>query len=366
MAKGYLNRPKETKKRFISHYLGPRLNATGDLVRREVDRKFEFVGRTDTQVKIRGFRVEPGEIEAALSQHPGVWESVVTAREDVPGSRRLVAYIVPIHQSAPAISNLRSFLSQKLPDYMVPSAFVSLDALPLTSNGKVDHTSLPAPDLLRPNLTETLVLPRNEKELQLTKIWESVLDTHPIGVKDNFFELGGHSLLAVSLFTKIEKMFGSNLPLATLFQAPTVEQLAELLIQEGWSPPWSSLVAVQPNGSKPPFFLVHGGGGHVLHCYELAVHLDAEQPLYGLQAQGLDGRKPPYTRIEDMARHYINEMRSLFPEGPYFLGGRSGGGVVAFEMGQQLIRDGHEVPLLILFDTGRPDRRHSQQVFRAS
>jgi acyl carrier protein len=215
-------------------------------------------------VKIRGFRIELGEIEAMLGQHPGVQETVVMVREDVPGNKRLVAYVVVNQALAPTIPQLHEFLKQKLPEYMVPAAIVLLEALPLTPNGKVDRRALPVPDTARPELQEAFVAPRDNLELQLAQIWEDVLNVRPIGVTDNFFNLGGHSLLAVRLMAQIQQQFGQNLPLATLFQAPTIEQLATTVRQPTRSEDWSPLVKIQQGGSKRPFFCLPGAGGNVL------------------------------------------------------------------------------------------------------
>ena len=357
LARGYLNRPDLTQNKFIPNTFSnepeARLYKTGDLARYLPDGNIEFLGRIDQQVKIRGFRIELGEIEAVLSQNPAVLQTVAIAREDVPGDKRLVAYVVPNPEQAPTSSELRRFLKQKLPDYMVPSTFVMLETLPLTPNGKVDRRALPAPDQVR-QPEETFVAPQDELELQLKKIWEKVLGIRSISVKDDFFDLGGNSLLAVRVFSNIEKIFGKNLTLSTLLLAPTVEQLASILRQKGWSPSWESLVAIQPRGSKPPLFCVHAVAGDILFYRNLLPYLGSNQPVYGLQAQGLDGKKPPLTQIEEMAACYIKELQIIQPEGPYFLVGYCLGGIVAFEMAQQLLVKGQKVAELVLIDSPCP------------
>ena len=372
LSRGYFHQPKLTTEKFIPNPFScdfeSRLYKTGDLARYLSDGNIEYLGRLDNQVKIRGFRIELGEIEALLAQHPNIQQTVVTARVDNPENQRLVAYIVPHPEQTPTTDELRHFLKQKLPEYMVPSAFVLLDTLPLTPNGKIDRRALPAPDSTRLDSANTYLAPRDELEFQLTKIWEQILGIQPIGVRDNFFELGGHSILAVKLFWQIEKTFSKNLPLAILFQSGTVEALAKIICQEEdiarnlalvntldqSKSSWSSLLEIQPNGSKPPFFCIHGLGGEVLCFRELALHLGSDQPFYALQPQGLDGKQPLHTRIEDMATHYIQEIQTLQPNGPYFLGGYSFGGIVAFEMAQQLQEQGEQVGILVMVDSCRP------------
>lgn len=358
LARCYMNRPDLTAEKFIPHPFsaepGARLYKTGDLARYLVDGNIELLGRIDHQVKIRGFRIELGEIESVLVRHPAVHEAVVAVREDGSKDLRLVAYVVPKRDSRPELADLRGLLKSKLPDYMIPSAFVLLDVLPLTPNGKVDRRALPAPEARRPESGNRFVPPADALELQLTKIWEEVLGVKPIGVKDNFFDLGGHSLLAVRLFAQIRKLTGKNPPLAALFRAPTVEELARIIREQEWSAPWSALVAIQPGGSKPPFFCVHAHDGHVLYYRYLAGHLGKDQPFYGLQAVGLDGKRPPYKSVEEMASHYIKEILALQPQGPYFLGANCAGGKIVFEMAQQLHAQGHKVALLALIDCHAP------------
>ncbi|BBA33067.1 linear gramicidin synthase subunit C [Methylocaldum marinum] len=354
VARGYLHRPELTAERFIPHPFsrvpGARLYRTGDLARRRADGTLEFLGRIDHQVKLRGFRIELGEIEATLSQQPGIRDAVVLLREDAPGEKRLVAYCV----GAVDPETLRAALKAQLPDYMVPTAWVTLDALPLTPNGKLDRKALPAPDASLGVPAEGFMAPRDTLELELAQIWENVLDIRPIGVKDNFFEIGGHSLIAVRLMAQIQHAFGKNLPLATLFQAPTIEQLAEILRSRTGALRWSPLVAIQPKGSSKAFFCVPGAGGTVLYLHPLARHLGLDQPFYGLQARGLDGESAPHTRVEDMAAEYIDALQSVQPEGPYFLGGHSFGAWVAFEMARQLLIQGHDVARLVVLDTYAP------------
>ncbi len=359
LASGYLNQPELTAHKFIPNCFSAnpaaRLYKTGDLARYLSDGNIEFLGRIDHQVKIRGFRIELGEIESVLAQHDAVQETFVIAREDEPGNKRLVAYVVVNGESAPTINELRRFLQEKLPEYMIPSAFVAIAYIPLTPNGKVDRRALPIPEQKRPELERAFVAPRNIIEIQLAQIWQNILGIQSVGVRDNFFELGGNSLLAVKLFTQIEKRFDQKLPLATLFQAATIEQLASILSQSHTSASWSSLVTIQPGSSaKRPLFLIHALGGNVVGYQNLVRYLGAEQPVYGLQAQGLDGKKPPHTRVEDMASHYIQEIRTVQPYGPYLLGGFSSGGIVAYEMARQLLAQGDRVALLAMFDTYSP------------
>jgi amino acid adenylation domain-containing protein len=351
VALGYWRNPEATANAFVSKRGSTRIYKTGDMGRRLPDGTIQFEGRKDFQIKIRGFRVELGEVESAIAQYQPVRENVVVAAENGNGDKRLIAYVVP-HGPESINGDLREFLKRKLPEYMVPSSFVVLDSLPLTASGKLNRRALPAPEggTGVPSVRSAYAAPQTHLEELLTNIWADVLEVKAVGIEDNFFDLGGHSLLAVRLFAQIEKKLGKCLPLATLFQAPTVAQLAAV-IQKDWTAEWSSLVEIQPAGSKPPFFCVHALGGNVLEYRELARLLGEDQPFYGLQSAGLDGKHTPHTRVEDMAAHYIKEMRELQPNGPYFIGGRSLGGMVAFEMAQRLRAQGAEVGLLALLDT---------------
>jgi natural product biosynthesis luciferase-like monooxygenase protein len=357
VTRGYLDRSELTEDRFRQDPFvetpGARIYRTGDLARYRADGVLDFLGRTDDQIKLRGYRVELGEIEGVLTTHPDVREAAVVVRQEGGREDRLVAYLVPREVPVP-VDELRAYLGARLPDFMIPALFETLDDLPRTPNKKIDRNALPDPEGTREK-SGTYVTPRDDLERRLTRLWERVLRVAPIGVNDNFFHIGGHSLLAVRLFAQIEKAFGRSLPLATLFHAPTIAELAEVLREEELAPAWTALVEIQPEGSRPPFFCVHAHGGHVLRYYDLARRLGPDQPLYGLQAIGLDGAQPPYETFEEMASHYIAELRSVQPDGPYRLGGDCLGGVVAYEMARQLHEAGAEVSLLAMFDTYCPD-----------
>jgi acyl carrier protein len=230
LARGYLNRPEITAESFVNNPFsdgrGSRLYKTGDLVRYLPDGNIEYLGRIDDQVKVRGFRIEPGEIEAVLREHASVQQAVVVAREDVPGDKRLVAYVVPNLGFMLTTSELHRFLKSKLPDYMIPYAFISLDRLPIMPNGKVDRRALPAPERDRPELEESFVAARNPTEEVVAKIWGKVLGLEVVGIRDNFFDLGGHSLLAIQVLSGIRRAFAIEIPLRSLFDSPTVEELA--------------------------------------------------------------------------------------------------------------------------------------------
>ncbi|SDE77108.1 amino acid adenylation domain-containing protein [Myxococcus virescens] len=356
LARGYLGQPGLTAERFIPHPFAPtpgeRLYRTGDKARWRHDGTLEYLGRLDFQVKLRGFRIELGEIEAALRAHEAVQDAVVLAREDSPGDKRLVAYVVG---GSVTVEALRQHLQQRLPEYMVPPAFVSLPALPLNPSGKVDRKALPSPTLADTRSQEVYVAPRDGLELRLVRAWEQLLGVEPISVRSSFFELGGHSLLAVRLVAALRESLGRPLPLSALFQAPTVEQLAALLRRED-AGPTSSLIPFDAgrSGTEVPFFCVHPVGGNVLAYAELARLLGPERPFYGLQAQGLDGSTPPLGTVEEMAAAYVEAIRTVQPAGPYLLGGWSVGGVIAYEMARQLRERGDTVALLALIDAYTP------------
>ncbi|MEH2084378.1 MAG: amino acid adenylation domain-containing protein [Nostoc sp.] len=375
VTQGYFNRPELTSEKFIPNpFSSDRayLYRTGDFGCYLSDGNIEFISRLDNQVKIRGFRIELAEIETILGQYPGVQKTVVIAKEDVLGDKDLVAYVVPKQGETFGSQQLLNFLQQKLPKHLLPSAFFIVDSLPLNANDQVDRKALSALNQNNSKIEKTFAT-EDLLQLQLTKIWENLLGIHPIGIKDNFFDLGGNSLLAVHLFSQIEKTFGLNLPLAILLQSSTIEELTNIIRQQGSLPerhnqidsstginseksmPWSSLVPMQPKGSKPPLFCIHAIGLSVLYYRDLSLHLGENQPFYALQARGLSGKEAPFTKLGEMAAHYIKEIQTIQPEGPYFLGGSSFGGLVAWEMAQQLVKQGQKVAFLALFDTTGPN-----------
>ncbi len=366
VARGYLGRAELTAERFIidpfTSERGRRMYRTGDLVRSLEDGNIEFLGRADFQVKIRGFRVELGEIETALEKHPGIASAVVVAHE-ANGEKRLAGYVIATDPK-PSGQELSKYLKDRLPEYMVPADFVFLESMPLTPNGKVDRRALPAPQLSTERGTD-FVAPRNEFESIMTRQWEQVLGKRPIGVRDNFFEIGGHSLAAARLMGMVVKKFGKKLLLTDLLQAPTIEELVALVRLETPSTVRSAVIALQPLGSKPPFFFVHGLGGSVLRFRDLARHMAPDQPFFGIQAQGLDGTQPCLQCVEDMADVYLEHLRSAQPEGPYYLGGYSFGGYVALEMARRLRAQGEEIRALVLLDTYAGESRSVLERFLA-
>ncbi|OYE02705.1 non-ribosomal peptide synthetase [Nostoc sp. 'Peltigera membranacea cyanobiont' 232] len=349
LAKGYLHRPELTQERFIDNPFvpGAKLYKTGDFVRHLNDGTLEYLGRQDEQVKIRGFRVELGEIAAAIAQHPDVQESIIIAGNDAQENQRLIAYVVTNKQDI--ATQLLPYLQHQLPNYMLPSAFVVLDKLPLTPNGKVDKRSLPIDEVIRPTTSQSFVAPRNFTELSLVKLWENLLNTNPIGVTDNFFDLGGHSFLAVRLMAQIHDRFEHNLPLSTLFENPTIEKLATIVSQPSRQSSNSPLVAINSSGSKIPFFCIHGAGGGISHYFNLSRRLGEDYQFYALE-DTLEQDKAEIISVEETATRYLQEIHKVQPNGPYLLGGHCYGGVLAFEMAQQLQKKGQIVSLLVVID----------------
>ena len=392
LARGYWGRPELTAQRFVPNPLDSGSSAplyrTGDLVRWLADGNLEFLGRVDGQVKIRGNRVELGEIEAALRTHPLVHQAAAALREAAPGEHRLTAYVVAEQRQTIPVDELRRFLRQTLPDFMIPAAFVFLDALPMTASGKLDRRALPAPAAVRPEVATAFVAPQDETQRQLAELWEELLAVHPVGSEDSFFDLGGHSLLAAQLVWRINARFASALSVADLYLHPTIAALVPLLLpaadrrgddeppsaertsqfasrgeeieaDQKVTPPHASpgrtakpsLVTLRAGGSARPLFCIHGLGGHVAALVPLARQLAAGRPVFGLQAQGLAAGAEPHDRVEAMAEFYFREIRALQAHGPYHLAGWSLGGLVALELAQQIHAAGEETGLLAMLDS---------------
>jgi amino acid adenylation domain-containing protein len=352
VARGYLSRPELTLKHFLTDPFakeaGARMYKTGDLARCREDGTLEYLGRIDHQVKIRDYRVELGEVEAVIAKHPAIRRCVVLAREDEPANKQLVGYAIRRDGQTLAPKELREFLRQKLPEYLVPSHYVFLDFFPLTSNGKVDRRALPPPEKGLSN--REIVAPRNESESRLAALWTELLGFAPVSVTDNFFDLGGHSLLAARLLGRIEKAFARRLSMSTLFQAPTIGQLALML--EGPAPASSQVIPVQPAGSLPPFFCI--GAGPLFR--PLALRLGTDRPFLSLMPALLPevNADSASCRLEHIATSLVNSILDHQKEGPYYIGGWSDSGVVAYETARQLMGRGYHVALLAMFDTPNP------------
>ncbi len=378
LASAYWNRPGLTAERFVPDPFGgregARLYRTGDRARYRSDGRIECLGRADDQIKLRGFRIEPGEIEAALRAHPGIRDAAVAAQPDAIGSTRLVAYVVASGASAVQPEDLRATLRAILPEYMVPSAFVPLEALPRTSNGKIDRRALLAAETARVETSADdpgrrpagYAPPGNDVERLMAEIWGEVLGLDRVGVFDSFFELGGHSLSAARLVARLRTAFHVDLPVQSVFVEPTIRDLSRRFVYDAGTgayryvsefPAWKSLVPVQPRGTRPPLFLVVGYTSQdetTLIASRLIPHLGLEQPIYGIRPRWLDGSSRPYESVEEMARECLDEIRSVQPSGPYRLGGLCVAGSVALEIAQLLKQRGEEVSLLALIDAGRP------------
>ncbi|MFJ6611207.1 amino acid adenylation domain-containing protein [Streptomyces sp. NPDC091289] len=369
LARGYFGRPDLTAERFVADPFGPagsRMYRTGDLARWTGDGLLDFVGRADDQVKIRGYRIELGEVEAVLDRFPGLAQVAVTAREDQPGDKRLVAYVVAeTGTDAPDTEALHTHTTGLLPEYMVPSTYVVLGQLPLTTNGKVDYRALPAPD--QPT-TGTGRGPRTPREEILCGLFAEILGVPEVGIDDNFFELGGHSLLATRLVSRIRAILGVKLSIRSLLNTPTVAALSNLgqADSEQQDSALEHVLNLRPAGSRAPLFCVHPGGG-MAWCYAgLLRYAPKEHPVYGLQARGLAVDEPLPADMDELIEDYLGRIRAVQPSGPYALLGWSFGGKVAHTLAARLQQEGEEVSLLAVLDAGTgghagADRMRSQR-----
>ena len=368
MSRGYLNRSDLTQEKFISHPFDPaqKLYKTGDMARYLPDGNIEFLGRIDNQVKVRGFRIEVGEVEAVLVSQPQVEEAVVIAREERSGDKYLAAYILTESKTLNS-RELREFLKQKLPKYMVPSAFVMLEVLPLTANGKIDRRVLPAPDLTK-NRLEAFIAPRTPSEIEIAKIMASVLGLQQVGIYDNFFELGGHSLLATQVISRLRQTFNLEFSLRRLLENPTVAGLERMLgeshqvnqkardsnlllpkITSNYLVPIHIPLPIEK--TQPPLFCIHAAGGQVMPYNELANCLSGDRPIYGLQSRAISDPNHEHHSIEEMAIQYTKAIRQEQGQEPYYLMGWSMGGVLALSIAKQLEQQSQKVAFVGLVDT---------------
>ncbi|MCR8643269.1 amino acid adenylation domain-containing protein [Paenibacillus sp. N1-5-1-14] len=357
VARGYHNREQLTAERFVpnpfSREENDRLYKTGDICCYLADGNLQYYGRIDDQVKVRGYRIELGEIEARLHQHPAIHKAVVIPQGDGV-EKRLVSYIVLESNMQVVKGELRDYCLAQLPEYMVPSAFLVLDDMPLTSNGKVDRNQLLTMDL--PINLEHYSPPRDLKEYRMVQIWAEVLQAKPIGIHDNFFESGGHSLKALMLLNVIRERLGVELPLVTLFQKPTIAKLCAYMQEDIADDQLCLLRLQQGDGTHPPLILIHPQGGGILPYVHVVKALGSQETIYGLQAVGYESDVQPLTSIEAMVELYVEQVRREIPDGPYRLIGWSFGGTVAYEMARQFEALGEQVDLLGLFDVQPLDR----------
>ncbi len=371
VARGYLRREGLTVERFIPHpwRAGARLYKSGDLARRTADGDLEYLGRADLQVKVRGYRIELGEIEAALLRHPGVAQCAVVVRALLSGESGLAAYYVRAASAAPAERELRAFVQERLPSYMVPSAFVLLDALPLNLNGKLDAAALPAPSAHAETSANGVTAPSTALEKDVSLLWAELLGRNSFSIHDDFFAVGGHSLLAIQLLARVREKFRVDVPVRRLFDTPTIEGVAQFIAEHLPPPPPAkpvhSLISIQRGAAgQRPFFLVPGGwGGEIefLVYGQLKLHLGTDLPIYGLNARGSEGIEKPHRSVREMAVDYVDEIRTVQPHGPYLLGGECIGGVLAYEMARRLEEIGEKADLLVLLDTELPHRAALRQ-----
>ncbi|UBI35099.1 MULTISPECIES: amino acid adenylation domain-containing protein [Streptomyces] len=354
LARGYVRRPALTAGRFVASPFdaGERMYRTGDLARWCADGELRFVRRADDQVKVRGFRIEPGEIEAVLAEHPDVSRALVSVHE----GQRLVAHVTTGRPDPQLAAALREFARTRLPEFMVPAAVVVLDAFPLTANGKLDRTALPAPEF-----ASTSRAARSEEERLLCELFGEVLDT-TVGADDSFFDMGGHSLLATRLMSRIKAVLGVELGVRALFEAPTPAALAGRLHGGMAMDALGVLLPLRTAGSRPPLFCVHPAAGISWPYAGLLGHIAPGRPVYGLQARGLTGAQPPAAAIEEMAADYLAQIRTVQPSGPYHLLGWSFGGLVAHSIATRLEAEGEEVGLLAVLDSFPPARRPGEEL----
>jgi thioesterase domain-containing protein/acyl carrier protein len=351
VARGYLNLPDLTEERFLPDPFSREPNATmyktGDMVRCREPGVLEYLGRLDDQVKVRGYRIELGEIETNLAEHSAVYQSAAKLHVDDSGHARIVGYAALRKGHLVSRIELREFLRRKIPGYMLPASIVFVDNIPLTLNGKVDRRALPSP--VRQLQKWGPIFPINETESFLLEAFREILEVDHITIDDSFLDFGGDSLQVIDLLLRIERNFNRQLSMAALFEAPTVSQLAKIVQNEKSTP--SEVVSIQSAGCLSPYFCI--GAGPLFR--PLARHLGTKRPFLGITAPHPRETNPKETgTLEDIAAASLRSIRQHHPDGPYLLGGWSASGVLAYEIAQQLLANGHEVELLVLFDVRNP------------
>lgn len=381
LADGYLNAPGLTEEKFLEWGTKTRekirIYRTGDMARILHDDQVEFLGRSDNQIKIRGFRVELGEIEVHLNELEDVQQAVVGVQEDTIGQKQLIAYLLMVDSPAPIVGKkaaagrnqnvppemqvslpvdrqqyYKKQLAQVLPAYMIPQEFVEIERFPMTQSGKIDRKRLPKVKAFTESANPDVYYPPSSPtESLIAKIWMKLLGLSKVSIRSDFFELGGYSLIGIRMMAAIEKATGTRLPLVSLFENPTIEALSAVITSTRDKIKWDSLVPIKSSGNRVPLYIVHGGGLNVSPFYNLVGRLDPEQPIYGIQAKGLNGVDDPPTSIDQIAAHYVSEILEHNPYGPYVISGYSFGGLIAYEIAQQMKMMGKQVTKLILFDT---------------
>ena len=355
LARGYHNRPDLTAEKFIpdpfSKNTQDRLYKTGDLCRFLADGNVEYIGRIDFQVKLRGLRIELGEIENAIAQQTSINDVAVLVREDIPGDQRLVAYVIADDFDQ---TTMNTMLKKQLPEFMIPNTYLEMNTFPLSPNGKLDRKQLPKPEGAALS-KQTYVAPETEIQKQLVNVWETLFEHSPIGIQDNFFELGGHSLLAVKMLGQIKHHLKIEVPLSILMSAADITSLAQAIEAFEQHLKTPTLIPLNSQGQHPPLFCIHAVGGYAMSYQLLAQHLGHEQPVYALESLGLHQDNEPQTNVEVMATTYIDIIKQVQPDGPYQIAGHSFGGLVAYEMAQQLNQNNETVKPLILLDTLTPE-----------
>ncbi|MBP6918434.1 MAG: amino acid adenylation domain-containing protein [Legionellaceae bacterium] len=378
LARGYVDK-ELTQKRFINtsfdHKIGSRFYKTGDLARRLEYGDLDYLGRIDNQVKFRGYRIELDEVITWIEKYPGITNAIVVIHKGKHNDNYFIAYIVANKQHTIETKNIKTYLHQYLPNYMIPDLFIFLDSMPLTSNGKIDKQALPLPDVQSFNSNE-VVHPRTPEEKILVDIWKKVLKLDNIGVYDNFFDLGGHSLLALKLLLQIKRRFSIDLPVRAILDASTIAELATLVANNSelpshklTRPNMPCLIPLQPEGNRPPLFLIHPIGGTIFWYLPLVKHFGKNQPLYGIQDPGIeDSDAILFETLEQMASFYIKVIQSIQPQGPYLLGGASGGSIISFEMTRQLLLKGEQVDFVGLLDgwVPHPEQLRHEEIFEAT